>query len=124
MIKENIKAPCHWPLLGEFTGDWWIPAQMASNAEDVPIWWRHHGMKIIWWNGPQDIKATKSEESRPTLPWEGRNESPLIDIQSSIKALHKSVIDIMDIHHSNMDVYDLAMYICNSIMDIQTCIME
>ena len=25
-IKENIKAPCHWPLWGEsFTGDRWIP---------------------------------------------------------------------------------------------------
>ena len=24
-IKENIKAPRHWPLCGEFTGDWWIP---------------------------------------------------------------------------------------------------
>ena len=24
-IKENIKAPRHWPLWGEFTGDWWIP---------------------------------------------------------------------------------------------------
>ena len=24
-IKENIKAPRHWPLLGEFSGDWWIP---------------------------------------------------------------------------------------------------
>ena len=23
--KENIKAPRHWPLLGEFTGDRWIP---------------------------------------------------------------------------------------------------
>ena len=60
-----------------------------------PFWWRHHGMKIIWWNGPQEIKATKSEESRPTVPWKGRNESPLIDIHSLIKAVHKSVIDIM-----------------------------
>ena len=34
-IKENIKAPRHWPLCGEFT-------QMASNAESVSIWWRHH----------------------------------------------------------------------------------
>ena len=25
------------PVTGEF------PAQMASNAENVPIWWRHHG---------------------------------------------------------------------------------
>ena len=24
-IKENIKAPRHWPLSGEFTGDLWIP---------------------------------------------------------------------------------------------------
>ena len=29
-IKENIKAPRHWPLCGEFTRDWWIPARMAS----------------------------------------------------------------------------------------------
>ena len=26
----------------EFTGDLWIPAQRASNAENVSIWWRHH----------------------------------------------------------------------------------
>ena len=24
-IKESIKAPRHWPLQGEFTGDRWIP---------------------------------------------------------------------------------------------------
>ena len=24
-IKENSKAPRHWPLCGEFTGDRWIP---------------------------------------------------------------------------------------------------
>ena len=29
------------PVTGEF------PAQMASNAENVSIWWRHHG--ILWW---------------------------------------------------------------------------
>ena len=35
---ENIKAPRHWHLwvTGEF------PAQRASNAENVSIWWRHH----------------------------------------------------------------------------------
>ena len=40
--KENIKVPRHWPLCGEFTGDRGIPAQMASNTENVSIWWRHH----------------------------------------------------------------------------------
>ena len=39
-IKENIKALRYWPLCGEFTGE--FPAQMASNAENVSIWWRHH----------------------------------------------------------------------------------
>ena len=41
-IKENIKAPRHWPSCGEFTGTGEFPAQMASNAENVSIWWRHH----------------------------------------------------------------------------------
>ena len=41
-IKENIKFPLHWPLCGEFTGAGKFPAQMASNAENVCIWWRHH----------------------------------------------------------------------------------
>ena len=39
-IKENIQAPCHWPLWGESTGDWWFPSQ--RNAEKVSIWQRHH----------------------------------------------------------------------------------
>ena len=41
-MKENIKAPRHWPLCGELTGTGEFPAQMASNAENVSIWWRHH----------------------------------------------------------------------------------
>ena len=42
VIKENIKAPRHWPLCREFTGHRWIPRTKASNAENVFIWWRHH----------------------------------------------------------------------------------
>ena len=41
-IKVNIKAPRHWPLCGEFTGTGEFPAQRASYAETVSIWWRHH----------------------------------------------------------------------------------
>ena len=43
---ENIKAPRHWPLWGEFTGYRWIPAQKANNAENVSIWWRQHGSHL------------------------------------------------------------------------------
>ena len=35
IIKENIKALRHWPLWGEFTGE--FPAQTASNAEMFPF---------------------------------------------------------------------------------------
>ena len=41
-IKENIKAPRHWLLCREFTGDRWIPRTKVNNAEKVSIWWRHH----------------------------------------------------------------------------------
>ena len=46
-IKENIKAPRHWPFWGEFTGDQWILRTEASNAENVSIWWRHHVATIV-----------------------------------------------------------------------------
>ena len=45
-IKENIKAPRHWPLCGEFTGTGEFPAQMASYEESVSIWWRHHALVL------------------------------------------------------------------------------
>ena len=34
-----------WPLRREFTGTGEFPAQRASNAEHVSIWWRHHGIE-------------------------------------------------------------------------------
>ena len=34
----------HWPLWGESTGG--FPSQTASNAENVFIWWSHHGCKL------------------------------------------------------------------------------
>ena len=40
-IKEDIKAPRHWPLWWEFTSDQWIPPHRASSTENVSIWWRH-----------------------------------------------------------------------------------
>ena len=43
-IKENIKAPHHWPLRGQFTGTGEFPAQRTSYAGNVSIWWRHHVM--------------------------------------------------------------------------------
>ena len=46
----KIKAPRHWPLWGESTGDRWILITKASNAENVSISWRHNGdiESAIW----------------------------------------------------------------------------
>ena len=55
-IKENIKAPRHRPLWGnspawggggDSPGTSEFPAQMASNAENVFIWWRHHEVVLL-----------------------------------------------------------------------------
>ena len=56
-IKENIKAPRHWPLCGELTVSGEFPAQMASNAENVSIWWRHHA----------SVGMLSKGEIRPTI---------------------------------------------------------
>ena len=41
--KPRVTGLCagNSPITGEF------PAQMASNAENVSIWWRHHGNSIL-----------------------------------------------------------------------------
>ena len=65
-IKENIKAPRHWPLCGEFTGTGAFPAQRASYAENVSIWWRHH----VVIHGPCDQRTdTLVVEHNKLLRW-------------------------------------------------------
>ena len=34
-IKENVKAPHHWPLCGEFTSDWWIPCNKGPVTQKM-----------------------------------------------------------------------------------------
>ena len=41
-IKENIKAPRHWPLWGKFNGDRWISRTKSQWRGFFFIWWHHH----------------------------------------------------------------------------------
>ena len=41
-IKENIKAPRHWPLRGNPPVTGKFPAQRARNTENVSVWWHHY----------------------------------------------------------------------------------
>ena len=60
-IKENIKALRHWPLCGNSPGTGKFPAQMASKAENVSIWWRHHDVGPVL-----KFAATQRSSTRPT----------------------------------------------------------
>ena len=39
---KNINASRHWTLCDNSPGTGEFPAQMANNAENISIWWRHH----------------------------------------------------------------------------------
>ena len=41
-IKENIKAPRHWPLRGNPPVTVEFLAKRARNTENVSVWWHHH----------------------------------------------------------------------------------
>ena len=43
-IQGNIKAPCHWPVWGEFTVHRWIPRTKGQWRGFFSICWRHHEM--------------------------------------------------------------------------------
>ena len=45
-LKLRVTGLCAGNSLG--TGE--SPTQMASNAENASIWWRHHGMLWLFWN--------------------------------------------------------------------------
>ena len=58
------KPPFNWPLWGESTGGWWFSSQRASNAVNVPIWWRHNVFPEI----PLDINDIFKSSFKSNIP--------------------------------------------------------
>ena len=48
--KKTSKLRVTGPCVGNSPGTGEFPAQMASNAENVSIWWRHHASALKRWN--------------------------------------------------------------------------
>ena len=51
-IKENIKAPCHWPLCRKFTRDRWIPrtnGQLHGKCLHLMTSSWDNGLVHVWW---------------------------------------------------------------------------
>ena len=55
-------------LSGEFTGGRWNPRtnRMASNAENVSIWWRHHELPLRYWSNRASESVIKFNILRPS----------------------------------------------------------
>ena len=53
--KKTSKLRVTGLCVGNSTGTGEFPGQMASNAENVSIWWCHHELKSILPNGPWDV---------------------------------------------------------------------
>ena len=98
-IKESIKAPRHWPLCGEFTGDRWIPRPKASNAENVSISWRHHVISM-----KETITTHYSN-----VTWASRclkSPANLLFVQQMVQAYTKTSSDLLVIGVGNPPVTD------------------
>ena len=62
-IKGNIKAPRHWPLCGEFTGDRWIPPTIGQLRGKC-----FHLMMSSWyWANTTTTSPSQKDSNLPVL---------------------------------------------------------
>ena len=132
LIKENIEAPRHWPLCGEFTGTGEFPAQMTSNAEMFPF----HDviMQVIVYN-LATICSKQNPPTKPTKAWKaGLNLVVYSDwvLDSCCQSDDNCLLSIAPQYFSTMNMM-VKKYITNSqdresarseIWCIHICIMK
>ena len=81
-IKENIKLRVTGLCAGNSAVTGEFPSQMASNAENVSIWWRHHGKNVsIWWRHHGKPKHTGGEN--PSA-WETGRSTLILHCQHNL----------------------------------------
>ena len=90
-IKENIKAPRHWPLYGEFTGDRWIPSTNGQwrgkcfHLMTSSCFPRHHWVKM-------GIRVVVGVVDKSPLPRHNLNsQNVVIHLKISFCSLNKLV---------------------------------
>ena len=88
-IKENIKAPRHWPWCGEFTGTGEFPAQRASNAENVSIWWRHHGQWYL--SHRRWVEMITSTQKL----WSPKHYGACVPIEYSMSSIRRMICEVL-----------------------------
>ena len=71
--KKTSKLRVTGPCAGNSPGTGEFPAQMAGNAENVSIWWRHHGGKRFYvirppWDATYHM-AMENPSGSSHIPW-------------------------------------------------------
>ena len=86
-IKENTKAPRHWPLCGEFTCDWWIP---LTNGQ-----WRGKWFRLM-------TSSCKDE-----IPWK---EAAYPSVFTMTFIWHKQMISTSEEQGASVEVWEWITY--------------
>ena len=74
--KENIKAPRHWPLCGEFRGSVNSPHKWPVTWKIISIWWFHHAAKSYY-----ELRVIKPLQPSDAIWWH-RSGSPLAQLMA------------------------------------------
>ena len=78
----------HPPGTGEF------PAQMASNAENVSIWWRHHASVLLGWTFPRYAANTRNLcYLELSSWWRHQMETFSASLAICVRAIHRSPVN-------------------------------
>ena len=67
--QRKHKAPHHWPLWGDSTGDPWI--SRMDSPENISIWWHHYA--LCFQPGDRNIFGicSLSKWTVPSVSWQG-----------------------------------------------------
>ena len=109
--KKTSKAPRHWPLWGEFTGDRWIPCTKGQQRGKS-----FHLMTSSWLHNARfEPKSLRSNDSQITKPLGLISIGPGSDVSSSDQCLLASEQTAMS--------QNLCYLGCQQVLDLHTNIM-
>ena len=105
-IKENLKAPPHWPLCGDFTGDRWIPRtnvqlrgkcfHLMASSWSILLW------QCTWPNCHHQIDSVTHFPLFKVRPW-----------NNALSCLTFYIfIDAKFLTDANWDIYNINCWFC------------
>ena len=125
--KKTSKLRVTGLCAGNSPGTGELSAQMATYAENVSIWWRHHGVNKIFIgiNGPQTLLICSAEgviiiQARQLEPWSSIIQRLLWPAFNGINGVMIPVSHIkFRSHVPRIGKHELGVYTCNTMLLIK-----